>query len=161
MLNNEMTTYQGKYYQIQGAVMHPGFISKPHPTFSIAAHGPKGFRLAAAYGDAWNTLGPLTKMTPKQSSDEIHHWYQMLGESASQVGRDPDQLGRTILFGWTAERPFSSMEAFYDVIGRYSEAGINDFCFIYAPGIDLWKDQSINSEDLLRKIALEAIPAVR
>jgi hypothetical protein len=53
------------------------------------------------------------------------------------------------------------MEAFYDTIGRYAEAGINDFCFIYSPGIDLWKDQSINSEELLQKIALEAIPTIR
>jgi hypothetical protein len=53
------------------------------------------------------------------------------------------------------------MEAFYDVIGRYAEAGINDFCFIYAPGIDLWKDQAIQSEAMLRKIAEEAIPEIQ
>lgn len=161
MLTNQVTTYQGKYYNIQGAVMHPQFISKPHPVFSVAAHGPKALRLAAMYGDAWNTLGPLSEMTPKQSTDEIHRWYQLLRESASVAGRDPDQFGRTILFGWTCERPFASTDAFYDVVGRYSEAGINDFCFIYAPGIDLWKDQSINSEHLLRRIALEVIPALR
>ncbi len=161
MLNNEVTTYPGKYYNIQGAVMHPGFIFRPHPTISVAAHGPKALRLAATYGDAWNTLGPLKEMTPKQSSDEIHRWYQMLREFASNASRDPDNFGRTFLFGWTCERPFASMEAFYDVIGRYSEAGINDFCFIYGPGIDLWKDQSINNEDLLHRISLEAIPAIR
>ena len=161
MLNNEVTTYPGKYYNIQGAVMHPGFISKPHPTINLAAHGPKALRLAATYGDAWNTLGPLKEMTPKQSSDEIHRWYQMLREFASEAGRDPDNFGRTILFGWTCERPFASMEAFDDVIGRYSEAGINDFCFIYGPGIELWKDQAINNEDLLHRISLEAMPAIR
>ncbi len=141
--------------------MHPGFIAKPHPVFNVAAHGPKALRLAATYGDSWNTLGPLAEMTPKQSTDEIRHNYQMLRELASDAGRDPDQFGRTILFGWTCERPCASMEAFYDVIGRYAEAGINDFCFIYAPGINLWKDQSIDNEDLLHRIALEAIPALR
>jgi alkanesulfonate monooxygenase SsuD/methylene tetrahydromethanopterin reductase-like flavin-dependent oxidoreductase (luciferase family) len=161
MLNNETTTYHGKYYNIQDAVMHPHFISEPHSIFSVAAHGPKALRLAATYGDAWNTLGPLTEMTPKQSSDEIHRCYTILREFADDAGRDPDQLGRTLLFGWTCERPFTSIEAFYDVIGRYSEAGINDFCFIYTPEIDLLKDQSINSEHLLRKIALEAIPAIK
>ena len=53
------------------------------------------------------------------------------------------------------------MEAFYDAIGRYAEAGINDFCFIYSPEIDFLKDQYIPSEDMLRKIALEAIPEIR
>jgi alkanesulfonate monooxygenase SsuD/methylene tetrahydromethanopterin reductase-like flavin-dependent oxidoreductase (luciferase family) len=161
MLNQEVTTYLGKYYNIQGAVMHPGFVAQPHPIFNIAAHGPKALRLAATYGDAWNTLGPLTEMTPKQSSDEIGRCYKMLSEFAMELGRDAEQFGRTLLFGWTCERPFASMEAFYDVIGRYSEAGITDFCFIYSPGIELWKGQAIDSEELLRKIALEAIPTVR
>jgi hypothetical protein len=53
------------------------------------------------------------------------------------------------------------MDAFYDTIGRYSEAGMNDFCFVYAYGIDSWKDETITTEDLLQKIALEAIPALR
>jgi alkanesulfonate monooxygenase SsuD/methylene tetrahydromethanopterin reductase-like flavin-dependent oxidoreductase (luciferase family) len=161
MLNNEVTTYQGKYYNIQEAVMHPPFIARPHPEFNVAAHGPKALRLAAKYGDAWNTLGALSETTPKESSDEIHRCYEFLRERAYEAGRNPDQFHRTILFGWTCERPCASLEAFYDVIGRYYEAGINDFCFIFGPGIDLWKDQAINNEDLLHKIALEAIPAIR
>lgn len=161
MLNNEITTYQGKYYNILEAVMHPKFITNPHPIFSVAAHGPKALRLAANYGDAWNTLGSVNATTGKQSSDDIHQCYQMLCEFASEAGRDPTQFGRTILFGWTADGPFRSLEAFYDTIGRYAEAGINDFCFIYLPGINLWKDQVINSEQLLRQIALEAIPSIK
>jgi alkanesulfonate monooxygenase SsuD/methylene tetrahydromethanopterin reductase-like flavin-dependent oxidoreductase (luciferase family) len=161
MLNYEITSYSGKYFSIQEAVMHPSFISKPHPVFSIAAHGPKALRLAATYGDAWNTLGPLSDMTPEQSSAEIQRCYQLLREFASQAGRDPDKFTRTLLFGWTCERPFSSMQAFYDTIGRYAEAGINDFCFIFTPGFELWKDQAIDNEELLRRIALEAIPAIR
>jgi alkanesulfonate monooxygenase SsuD/methylene tetrahydromethanopterin reductase-like flavin-dependent oxidoreductase (luciferase family) len=161
MLNNEVTTYRGKYYNILEALMHPQFITKPHPIFNIAAHGPMALRLAAKYGDAWNTLGPLEEMTPKQSSDHIHQRYLMLCEFACKAGRDPSLFGRTILFGWTSDGPFRSMEAFYDTIGRYSEAGINDFCFIYTPGINLWKDQTIDSEELLQKIALEAIPLIR
>jgi alkanesulfonate monooxygenase SsuD/methylene tetrahydromethanopterin reductase-like flavin-dependent oxidoreductase (luciferase family) len=161
MMNNEVTTYQGKYYSIQEALMRPKFISKPHPVFNVAAHGPKALRLAARYGDAWNSLGPLKEMTPKQSSDFIHQCYEMLCAFAGEAGRDPGQFSRTLLFGWTSDCPFRSMEAFYDAIGRYSTAGINDFCFIYSPGIDLWKDQTITSMDLLHKIALEAIPAIR
>jgi alkanesulfonate monooxygenase SsuD/methylene tetrahydromethanopterin reductase-like flavin-dependent oxidoreductase (luciferase family) len=161
MINNEVTTYKGNYYNIHEAIMHPQFIAKPHPVFNIAAHGPKALRLAGQYGDAWNTLGPMAEMTPKQSSDEIHRCYEFLRECANDAGRDPDRFGRTMLFGWTCEHPFASLEAFYDVIGRYSEAGINDFSFIYAPWVDLWKDQAIQSESMLRKIAEQAIPTLR
>jgi hypothetical protein len=53
------------------------------------------------------------------------------------------------------------MDAFYDTIGRYLEAGMKDFCFIYALGIDSWKAETLTTYDMLQKIALEAIPVLR
>jgi hypothetical protein len=161
MLNNEVTTYDGKYYNIHEALMHPKFVSDPHPVFSIAAHGQKALRLAARYGDSWNTLGLHSGGTPKESSDFTRRCYEDLCEYAIEAGRDPKQFGRTILFGWTSDGPFRSMEAFYDTIGRYVEAGINDFCFIYAAGMGIFQGQAIADEDLLRKIAFEAIPKIK
>lgn len=38
---------------------------------------------------------------------------------------------------------------------------MRDLVFIYAYGIDSWKDQTITTEDLLLRIAQEAIPAIR
>lgn len=52
MLQDEITTYEAKYYKIQEALMRPKFVSKPRPTLSVAAHGSKALRLAATYGDA-------------------------------------------------------------------------------------------------------------
>ena len=85
----------------------------------------------------------------------------MLCEYAFQAGRDPDKIGRTFLFGWTSDGLFRSLEAFYDTIGRYREAGIRDFAFIHAFGVEGWKDNAITNADLLTRIALEAIPRIR
>jgi alkanesulfonate monooxygenase SsuD/methylene tetrahydromethanopterin reductase-like flavin-dependent oxidoreductase (luciferase family) len=161
MLEDEITNYKGKYYKIQDALIRPSFISKPRPVFSIAAHGPKSIRLAATYGDAWNCYNPGKDLTPKQSSDAVRHRYEMLCEFALEAQREPEQIGTTFGFGYTSDGLFRSMEAFYDAIGRYHEAGIYDFFFIYAYGIDGWKEQTITTENLLHKIALEAIPKAR
>lgn len=161
MLNNHVTTFHGKYYEIQEAVLQPQFIAKPHPVFNVAAHGPKSLRLAARYGDAWNSYSLGKGLTPKQSSDVIRQRCEMLCEYAIQEGRDPLRIGRTFIFGYTTDGLFRSMDAFYGTVGRYFEAGINDFCFIYAPGLDFWKEQTITSEDLLRQIAQEAIPYLK
>lgn len=161
MMHNEVTTYQGEYYKIQEAHLCQEFISKPHPVFNVAAHGPKSLRLAAKYGDAWNSYFPGKGLTPKQSSDVVRQRCETLSELAMQAGRDPDRIGRTFIFGWTSDGLFCSMDAFYDTIGRYAEAGIRDFCFVYAPGIDNWKDQAITTEDLLRRIGLEVVPSLR
>jgi len=161
MLTHDVTTYEGKYYNIQGALMRPLPLSQPRPVFNVAAHGPKALRLAATYGDAWNSLRGEKDMTPKQTSDTIRQRCEMLCELAVQAGRDPARIGRTFIFGWTTDGPFRSMEAFHDAMGRYIEAGISDFCFIYAHGMNSWKDEIITNEDLLRRVALETIPALR
>jgi alkanesulfonate monooxygenase SsuD/methylene tetrahydromethanopterin reductase-like flavin-dependent oxidoreductase (luciferase family) len=161
MLREEVTTYEGKYYNIEEALIRPKFISKPRPVFSVAAHGPKAIRLAAKYGDAWNSLGSDGGLTPKQSSDITRQRCKKLCEAAIEVGRDPTEIGRTFCFGWTSDGLFRSRDAFFDTIGRYREAGINDFCFIYAFGIDSWKEQTITTPELLERVALEDIPALR
>ncbi len=161
MLKNEVTTYQGKYNVIQEAQMRPRSIAQPRPVLSVAAHGPNALRLAAQHGDAWNSYNPGKDLTPEQSSKITRQRFEFMRECAYQAGRDPDQIGRTFIFGWTSDGLFRSMEAFYDAIGRYHEAGINDFCFLYAPGLDFWKEQTITSNELLQRVALEAIPALR
>jgi len=161
MLREELTTYPGQYYNIQGALIHPGFVSKPRPKFNVAAKGPKALRLAAHYGDAWNAMYPGDGLTPKQNSEVIRKSCEMLCDFALEYGRDPDQIGRTFLYGWTSDNLFCSMDEFEDTILRYAEAGIRDFCFIYAYGLDPFKDNAITTEDLLKRIALEAIPAIK
>jgi alkanesulfonate monooxygenase SsuD/methylene tetrahydromethanopterin reductase-like flavin-dependent oxidoreductase (luciferase family) len=161
MLNNELTTFKGKYFNIQEALIRPSPFSKPRPVLNVAAHGPKALRLAARYGDAWNSFNPGKDLTPKQNSDITRQRCERMCEFALAAGREPHQIGRTFCFGWTSDGLFRSMDAFYDTIGRYREAGINDFCFIYAYGIESWKDQTITTEDLLLRIAQEAVPALK
>jgi alkanesulfonate monooxygenase SsuD/methylene tetrahydromethanopterin reductase-like flavin-dependent oxidoreductase (luciferase family) len=161
MLENEVTTYEGQYYSIQEAIIHPRPIQQPHPPLNIAAHGPRSLRLAALHGDGWNSYYPGKDLTPKESSNITRQRYEMLKEFAVEAGRDPAEIGCTFLFGYTADRPFASKDAFFDAVGRYSEAGIRDFCFFYQPGIDHLADQSITNIDLLQWVTLEAIPSIQ
>jgi len=160
MLSQELSSYHGDYFHIQEALMRPRPISKPRPLLNVAAHGPKAIRLAARFGDAWNSYNPGKGLTHKQNSDITRQRCEKLCEAAVQVGRDPNQIGRTFCFGWTSDGLFRSTESFYDAIGRYCEAGINDFCFIYVPGFEYWKDETITSRDQLEEIALDAIPSI-
>lgn len=161
MLLHEVTTYEGKYYNIDGAHMRPRPISLPRPTLNVAAHGDKSLRLAARYGDSWNSLSAGKGLTPRQTSDIVRQRFEKFCDFAVQEGRDPTQLGRTFCFGWTSDGLFRSMEAFYDAMGRYLEAGINDFGFIYVTGLEGWQHRAITDEAMLKRIALEGIPALR
>lgn len=158
MLNNEVTTYEGKYYSPRETLLRPRFLSQPHPKLNVAAHGPKALRLAAWYGDAWNSISTGEDRTPRQNSDITRERCQRMCEYAAAAGRDPDQIGRTFGFGWTSDDFTSSLDAFIDTVSRYIEAGINDFAFIYVPGFEIYKGRAFTSRDQLERAALEAIP---
>ena len=52
MLRNEVTTYQGHYYQIESAEMHPAPLQRPRPPLTLAALGSKSLKTAARYADS-------------------------------------------------------------------------------------------------------------
>jgi alkanesulfonate monooxygenase SsuD/methylene tetrahydromethanopterin reductase-like flavin-dependent oxidoreductase (luciferase family) len=161
LLENEETNYEGQYYQAKGALMNPRPVQKPHPPLHIAAHGPKALRLAATYGDGWNSYYPGKDLTPKEASRVTGRRNQMISEFAQENGRDPGDIRRLFTFGWTADKPFASREALFDAMGRYHEAGIREFVFFYTPGLEAWKDNSIITFELLDEVGREIIPALR
>lgn len=145
LLRNDTTTYIGQHYQLQDAVFRPRPVQQPRPPLTIGAKKRKMMAITAEYADRWNSSGTV---------DELRERNEMLNEECAKIGRDPDSIIRS-LYGWTAimpDDPWQSVEAFQDVVGRYHEAGINEFII----------DQpSIEQFDVLERVATDVIPALR
>lgn len=145
LLRSEVVTFDGKHYSLREAEFRPGPVQKPRPPLTIGAHGPRMLKLCARYADAWNSFG---------SVDEIRARNRVLNEKCAEVGRDPAEIARS-LYLWAAESdddPWSSIDAFQDVVGRYREAGINEFI------IDQPREEQMA---VLERVAAEVIPALR
>jgi alkanesulfonate monooxygenase SsuD/methylene tetrahydromethanopterin reductase-like flavin-dependent oxidoreductase (luciferase family) len=102
-------------------------------------------KLCAQYADAWNSFG---------SVEEIRDRNQVLSEKCAEVGRNPDDVVRS-LYLWSAKTagdPWDSIDAFKDIVGRYREVGINEFI------IDQPRPDQMT---VLERAAIEAIPALR
>lgn len=129
MLRNEVTTYRGRYYQVENAEMHPAPIQRPRPPLTLAAWGPTTLRIAARYADSWNTLA-RPGISAQQALETTRERNRMLDEYCTQVGRDPDEICRSLL-AWPLmpEAPFDSDDSLQDFIGRYREVGIDEFVF--------------------------------
>ena len=56
LLAGGVTTYQGNYYQANGAVMNPGSVQQPRLPIMVAALGPQMMHHAARHADIWNTM---------------------------------------------------------------------------------------------------------
>jgi F420-dependent oxidoreductase-like protein len=145
LLRSDVVTFEGKHYTLREAQFRPGPIQKPRPRLTIGAHGPRMLKLCAQYADAWNSYG---------SVEEIRARNGVLDEKCSEIGRDPKDIVRS-LYLWAAKAaddPWSSIDAFHDVVGRYREAGINEF-IIDQPRAD--------QMGVLERAAVEAIPALQ
>lgn len=146
MLRQEVTTYNGRYYQINEAPMRPLPVQKPRPPIMVGAKKPKMLELAARYADTWNSSGG--------SVEEMRERNEILNEACDRVGRDPSTIVRS-LYGWASvmpDVPWQSVDAFQDVVGRYTEAGINEFIIDQPPP---------GQFDVLERVATEVIPGLR
>ncbi|MGD9710753.1 MAG: LLM class flavin-dependent oxidoreductase [Thermomicrobiales bacterium] len=128
MLEKDVTSYSGTYYQLQEAPSRPSPLQSPRPPLTLGAHGPVMLGIVAKYADRWNSHG---------SVEEIRSRNLVLDEHCESIGRDPREITRS-LYGWASlmdRDPWSSVDAFDEMAGRYQEAGIEEI-LMDAPGPD-------------------------
>lgn len=170
LLRNEVTTYQGRYYRVQDTQMHPAPVQRPRPPLTLAAEGPVALKLVAEYADRWVSYGLHARSGVTDERELAEHMGRRnaaLDELCSARGRDPGSLSRCLLVGLTAETPFASLDAFGEFVGRYREAGVNEFVIYWLPeelrgqGFYRDKDERLAGDEMLERVAREAIPKLR
>jgi len=167
LLRQRVTTYAGRWYRTEEAVMNPGPLQQPRPPLTLAAHGPTTIRIAARYADSWNSLGKLGA-SADESLRATRERNQQLDEYCAALGRDPHEIERSLLCGFTPDRPFVSLDAFHEFVGRYRDVGIEEFIFYWLgdEGHPVFADRgrkgvTITDRATLERIAMDAIPALR
>lgn len=124
LLRGRVTTYEGRHYRLREARLRPRPLQSPRPPLTLGAHRPRMLRVCARFADRWNSFGTVEEMAERN---------RLLDEACLGIGRDPAEIVRSF-YGWASHMesqglpdPWSSPDAFEDVVGRYSEAGVNEF----------------------------------
>jgi F420-dependent oxidoreductase-like protein len=144
LLRHDETSYDGRYYQLRQARFRPRPIQQPRPPLILAGHQRQMLRIVAEYADGWNSFGTVEEMRARND---------LLDEYCDARARDPRTIRRSLYAGWSmTPSPLTSVEAFRDVVGRYQEAGMDEFLLDLPPSADL---------HVLERIATDAIPALR
>ncbi|CAN5761279.1 LLM class F420-dependent oxidoreductase [soil metagenome] len=120
LLRNDNVNYSGNHYTLQQAPSRPRPIQNPRPPLTLGAHGPRMLEIVAMYADRWNSHGTV---------DQIRIRNTILNEHCERIGRNPVEITRS-LYGWASlmdRDPWSSVDAFADMVGNYSEVGVNEF----------------------------------
>lgn len=88
MWTQEEAIFEGKYYQVRGAINQPKGVQKPHIPLLIGGGGEQvTLKLVAQYGDACNVSGSL---------ETIQHKFDVLKKHCEAVGRDYERIRRTV-----------------------------------------------------------------
>lgn len=81
--------FNGASYQLKAAVCEPKPIQKPHPPIMIGSGGEKlGLRVVAEHADIWNC--------PTPTVEEFRHKNDVLVERCATIGRNPDDITRSV-----------------------------------------------------------------
>jgi len=83
---NETTTFRGKHYQLENAVLEPKPVQKPLPLM-IGGGGEKvTLRIAARFADEWNVWGDV---------ERLRHKMAILDRYCAELGRPPRAVQRS------------------------------------------------------------------
>jgi F420-dependent oxidoreductase-like protein len=137
MWTEPRTTFHGKYFHAQAAILEPKPVQKPHPPVMIAGGGENlTLRVVARVGDACNLTVEI---------DQLEHKLEVLRRHCDDVGRDYAAIEKTSLLSILLARDDAQVAAkrerlsargplrgltgtvseAIDLIGRYQKAGVD------------------------------------
>ncbi|HKC19944.1 MAG TPA: LLM class F420-dependent oxidoreductase [Candidatus Dormibacteraeota bacterium] len=90
MWTQDEATFEGRFYQVRGAINEPKPVQTPHPPIWIGGAGERvTLKLVAQYGDACNIGGDVATVKRK---------LEVLREHCAALGRDYDSVLKTMEF---------------------------------------------------------------
>jgi F420-dependent oxidoreductase-like protein len=139
MWTGKRTTFHGKYFHVEDAILEPKPVQKPHPPVMIAGGGEQlTLRYVARLADLCNVGG---------EPDGVKHKLDVLRRHCDAAGRDYDAIEKTNIVSVLLARDAAAVAAkrerhsargplrglvgtpseAIDLIGRYQDAGVQLF----------------------------------
>lgn len=136
MWSEPRTTFRGKYFHTENAILEPKPLQKPRPPIMIAGGGEQlTLRAVARLADACNVGG---------SPEAVRHKFAVLRRHCEAEGRNHDAIERTNIISFVMARDEAALaskrqrlavpDSYYgfagtvpqvtDLIGKYKDAGV-------------------------------------
>jgi alkanesulfonate monooxygenase SsuD/methylene tetrahydromethanopterin reductase-like flavin-dependent oxidoreductase (luciferase family) len=130
LLREPRTTFSGGHYTLEAAPCDPKPVQQSLPILVGSSGEKRGIPLAARLADEWNSWSTL---------ESFRRMSGVLDASAEASGRDPASIARStqaeVVLGPVEASPAfdpdqtlgGSVELVLDTLGRYQEAGLDEF----------------------------------
>jgi F420-dependent oxidoreductase-like protein len=118
LFTQDLTTFDGRYYQLKEARREPKPVQKPHPPFVIGGSGEQlTLRVVAKHADVWNFVaGPVEEFQRKAS---------ILAQHCAAVGRDM----QTITLSTQVPVNYANLNAALERTKTFLAAGVTHFVY--------------------------------
>src|SRR5215207_4084847 len=157
LFHEEVTTYEGHYYRVDGAPRQPA-VQTPRPPILVAALGRRMMRLAARCADIWNSMSFLPSFEEQLAETRVR--CQAIDAECEAIGRDPAALRRSYTMFDARARSrggaigyYESRQRSIDEVSRLAELGISD--------VGLYYPLDPNQLGSFETIASEVLPGLR
>jgi alkanesulfonate monooxygenase len=115
MCSDDESPYNGKHYQLERTLNVPQPLQRPHPPILIGGGGErKTLRLVAQYAQACNLF----------PSPELEHKLDVLRQHCADVGRDYDEIEKTVMMPLDLGVDGEHVEALLDQLAGLAKLGI-------------------------------------
>jgi F420-dependent oxidoreductase-like protein len=115
LLDNDTSTFEGRYVRLTDARCEPKPVQRPHPPITIGGKGPKRTLLAAArWAQQWNAIvdGPQTWVPLKE----------ILVGHCADVGRDPAEITCSVNVAVTSTDAIAEA---VELVAAYQQVGVD------------------------------------
>ena len=124
LVRGRSTTYDGRYYQLRDARLRPKPVQSPRPPLTLGAHRPRMLRICARFRGSLelHRVGGGDGRAQPDTGPGLH------GHRTGPQGDNPLLLRMGIPYEVPGSPdPWSSPDAFSEVVGMYAEVGVNEF----------------------------------
>jgi alkanesulfonate monooxygenase SsuD/methylene tetrahydromethanopterin reductase-like flavin-dependent oxidoreductase (luciferase family) len=119
MFTEDSVDFEGKYYKLVAARCEPKPVHQPYPPIMIGGAGERAtLRVVAEHANIWNMPGP-----PYFTATEFRHKCEVLDEHCAAIGRDPNEITRSVQTHANYEDPAASRDTLLELI----DAGARHF----------------------------------
>jgi alkanesulfonate monooxygenase SsuD/methylene tetrahydromethanopterin reductase-like flavin-dependent oxidoreductase (luciferase family) len=158
LLRDEVTSFAGQFYRVDGAYMNPRPVQSPRPPIMVGALGPVMMRHAARHADIWNSLSFSESFDVQV--DETRDRARAMDEACRAVGREPATLRRSYTMFDARARPRGGAIDYYDSVDRFEEMASR----VIELGMDeigIYYPLDGRQVPTFERIATEALPRLR
>ncbi len=158
LLAEDVTTYDGEYYQAEQAVMNPSSLQRPRLPVVAAALGPRMMRHAATHADGWNTMSFSASFDEQLT--ELADRNARMDQLCDQLDRDPSTLRRSANLFDAEARAAGGNIRYYDDIALFEEL-VTGLATAGYTEIGLYYPSDDSQIDAFEHIAKVVVPSLR